>query len=255
MLELAGIRVNRDGRDILSLPELSVSGHEFTVILGHNGSGKSTLMNLLARQLTPDAGHIHLNGQPMDQFSQRALAREIAFLPQRLPEVAGLNVRELVALGRFPWRGLFGRWRAEDARAIDDAMTQTDVTRYADQLTDQLSGGERQRAWIAMLLAQQSPLLLLDEPTSALDLSHQYESMGLLRQLNQDTGRGVVAILHDVNLAARYADRILALKGGELVFDGTPDEMLTRDRLSHLYGIDIQLIPQPGKSRPVAVVA
>lgn len=255
MLELNGIRVHRDGRDILALPELSISGHEFTVILGHNGSGKSTLMNLLARQMAPDAGEIRLNRRPMDDYSQRSLAREIAYLPQHLPPVAGLNVRELVALGRYPWRGLFGRWRATDARAIDEAMAQTGVLEYADHLTDQLSGGERQRAWIAMLLAQQSPLLLLDEPTSALDLSHQYESMGLLRQLNQDTGRGVVAILHDVNLAARYADRILALKGGELVFDGTPDEMLTRDRLSQLYGIDIQLIPQPGKSRPVAVVA
>ncbi|WP_148861153.1 ABC transporter ATP-binding protein [Marinobacter fonticola] len=255
MLELSAIRMNRDGRDILKLKQLSIAAHEFTVILGHNGSGKSTLMNLLARQSVPDEGEVRLNGQPIRSFSQRALAREIAFLPQRLPEVAGLNVRELVALGRYPWRGLFGRWRSEDAEAIDDAMVRTDITAYADQLTDQLSGGERQRAWIAMLLAQQSPLLLLDEPTSALDLSHQYESMRLLRELNQGSGRGVVVILHDVNLAARYADRIIALKGGALVFDGTPDELLSHDRLSHLYGIDIQLLPQPGHERPVAVVA
>lgn len=255
MLELNGIRVHRDGRDILRLGNLSVAAGEFTVILGHNGSGKSTLMSLLARQQMPDAGSIRLNNQPIDALSQRDLARQIAFLPQRLPDVAGLNVRELVALGRYPWRGLFGRWRAEDARVIDEAMAQTGVTPFADQLADQLSGGERQRAWLAMLLAQQSPLLLLDEPTSALDLAHQYESMALLRRLNRDTGRGVVVILHDINLAARYADRVLALKGGRLVFDGAPEALLSRDRLSDLYSIDIQLIPRPGQARPVAVVA
>lgn len=255
MLELNGIRVHRDGRDILRLGSLTIAAHDFTVILGHNGSGKSTLMNLLARQLTPDEGAIRLHDQPIDALSQRDLARQIAFLPQRLPDVAGLNVRELVALGRYPWRGLFGRWRTEDARIIDEAMAHTGITPFADQLADQLSGGERQRAWLAMLLAQQSPLLLLDEPTSALDLAHQYESMALLQTLNRDMGRGVVVILHDINLAARYADRVLALKGGKLVFDGAPDELLSRERLSDLYNIDIQLIAQPGQARPVAVVA
>ncbi|MGP4844528.1 ABC transporter ATP-binding protein [Marinobacter sp. 1Y8] len=255
MLELTDIRVHRDGRDILALDSLTINARDFTVILGHNGSGKSTLMNLLARQMAPDEGAVKLEDKPIERYSARDLARKVAFLPQRLPEVAGLNVRELVRLGRFPWRGLFGRWQAEDLAAIDDAMARTDVTHYADQITDQLSGGERQRAWIAMLLAQQSPLLLLDEPTSALDLSHQYDSMSLLRDLNQQSGRGVVVILHDINLAARFADRVLALKGGRLVFDGAPDELLSEPRLSELYSIDIQLVSQPGHTRPVAVVA
>lgn len=255
MLELNNIRVRRQGRTILSLDRLSLAADEFSVILGHNGSGKSTLMNLLARQLQPDEGALCLDGKALTAWSQRAFARRIAFLPQRLPEVAGLNVRELVRLGRFPWRGLLGRWQADDHAIVDAAMQQTDVAHYADHMTDLLSGGERQRAWVAMLLAQQSPLLLLDEPTSALDLSHQYELMALLRRLNRETGRGVVVILHDINLAVRHADRILALKQGRLVFDGTPDALLSEERLSALYDIDIRLCPHPSQPEQVAVVA
>lgn len=249
------IEVRRDGRLTLALDELQLAGDQFTVILGHNGSGKSTLMNLIARQLQPDTGTLQLDGKPLASFSQREFARRVAFLPQRLPDVAGLTVRELVRLGRFPWRGLLGRWQAEDQRMIERAMAQTDVEQYADHLADTLSGGERQRAWIAMLLAQQSPLILLDEPTSALDLAHQYELMTLLRELNLATGRGIVAILHDINLTARYADRIVALKQGRVFFDGSPEELLNNPLLSQLYDIDIELIEQPGSARKIAVVA
>lgn len=249
------IEVRRDGRLTLALDELQLAGDQFTVILGHNGSGKSTLMNLIARQLQPDTGTLQLDGKPLASFSQREFARRVAFLPQRLPDVAGLTVRELVRLGRFPWRGLLGRWQAEDQRMIEQAMAQTDVEQYADHLADTLSGGERQRAWIAMLLAQQSPLILLDEPTSALDLAHQYELMTLLRELNLATGRGIVAILHDINLTARYADRIVALKQGRVFFDGSPEELLNNPLLSQLYDIDIELIEQPGSARKIAVVA
>lgn len=255
MLKLNDIQVRRDGRLTLALDELQLAGDQFTVILGHNGSGKSTLMNLIARQLQPDTGTLQLDGKPLSSFSQREFARRVAFLPQRLPDVAGLTVRELVRLGRFPWRGLLGRWQAEDQQMIEQAMAQTDVEQYADHLADILSGGERQRAWIAMLLAQQSPLILLDEPTSALDLAHQYELMTLLRELNLGTGRGIVAILHDINLTARYADRIVALKQGRVFFDGTPDELLHSPLLSGLYDIDIELIEQPGSARKIAVVA
>jgi iron complex transport system ATP-binding protein len=255
MLSMQGIQVRHDGRITLDIDALDIAGDAFTVILGHNGSGKSTLMNLLARQTEPVGGRLTLDGHPLTHYSQREFARRVAFLPQRLPEVAGLTVRELVRLGRFPWRGLLGRWRQDDSDAIEQAMRETDVLQYADHLADTLSGGERQRAWIAMLLAQASPLILLDEPTSALDLSHQYELMALLRGLNQSSGRGVVAILHDVNLTARYADRIIALKQGRVFFDGSPDDLLSGPLLSELYEIDIQLIDQPGAARRIAVVA
>lgn len=255
MLELNNIRVHRQGRDILSVDSLKLATNEVTVILGHNGSGKSTLMKLLARQLLPDQGELRLNGQLLSAYSQRELAREIAFLPQQLPPVAGMDVRELVLQGRYPWRGLLARWNEQDQRLVEDAMAQTDVLRYADQLTDLLSGGERQRAWVAMLLAQQSPLLLLDEPTSALDLSHQYELMSLLHRLNRKTGRGVMVILHDINLAIRFADRILALKQGRPAFEGVPDALLSERTLSELYDIDIRLCAHPERDAPVAVVA
>lgn len=255
MLQLTDVKVNRQGRDILSIDSLSVATDKVTVILGHNGSGKSTLMNVLARQLVPDQGEISLNQRPLEKLSQREFAREIAFLPQQLPEVAGLSVRELVLQGRYPWRGLLGRWTDEDKAFVDTAMAQTDVLQYAEHITERLSGGERQRAWIAMLLAQQSPLLLLDEPTSALDLSHQYELMQLLKRLNQETGRGVVVILHDINLAARYADHVLALKNGQIAFNGHPSTLMCEKKLSELYEIDIRLCPHPEDSTPIVVVA
>ncbi|MDX1587568.1 MAG: ABC transporter ATP-binding protein [Oleiphilaceae bacterium] len=254
-LTLSDIRVRHGRNEILRLDRLHLSGDELTVVLGHNGSGKSTLMQLLARQITPQQGQVRLNDRPLADYSQKSLARQLAFLPQQLPPAAGLTVRELVRLGRFPWRGLLRPWGRDDRVIVEKAMAQTAVTPYADRLVDELSGGERQRVWIAMLLAQQSPLLLLDEPTSALDLSHQYECMTLLKDLNRTTGRGMLVILHDINLAARYADRIIALRHGELAFDGSARELLSGPRLKALYGIDLHLLEQPGQPHPVAVVA
>lgn len=255
MFDLTNVVVQKSGRTILDIDQLRISPDQFTVILGHNGSGKSTLMNVLARQIQPDTGDIQLNGQPINHLSQRQLAQLVAFLPQNLPEVSGLTVRELVKLGRFPWRGTLGRYSQEDHDIIEQAMQQSDVAQFADHLTDQLSGGERQRAWVAMLLAQQSPMVLLDEPTSALDLAHQYELMSLLRQQNQQSGLGVIAILHDVNLATRYADRVIALQHGRMVYDGSAETLLSTTLLSELYGIDIQVVKHPNLKSPVAVVA
>lgn len=255
MLSLRNVRVERDGRTILSLPALQFDPSAFTVILGHNGSGKSTLMNLLARQLEPDRGEVTLDGRPLAAIAARDFARKVAFLPQQLPQVDGLTVAELVRLGRYPWRGMLGRWRAGDHQRVRQALQDTDIAHHAGRPLDRLSGGERQRAWIAMLLAQESPLILLDEPTSALDLAHQYELMALLARLNRGSGRGIIAILHDVNLAARYAGRIVALKRGELFFDGPPAQLLDSPLLSGLFDIPIRLLPRGADLPPVAVVA
>jgi iron-chelate-transporting ATPase len=255
MLCLRNILVERDGRQILSLPSITIDPTAFTVILGHNGSGKSTLMNLLAKQTQPDQGSITLGDQPLAAISARDFARKVAFLPQQLPQVDGLTVAELVRLGRYPWRGMLGRWRDDDAALVQQAMQDTDVLHQAQRPVEQLSGGERQRAWLAMLLAQQSPLILLDEPTSALDLAHQYELMALLSRLNRQYGRGIIIILHDVNLATRFAQRIIALKHGQGFFDGTPEQLLDSPLLTRLFEIPISLLPRECDALPVAVVA
>ncbi|KEA62636.1 Ferric hydroxamate ABC transporter [Marinobacterium lacunae] len=255
MIEISNICIEHEGRSILSIDQLTLNTNEVTVILGHNGSGKSTLMHLLARQRKLQKGSIRLKGRELKALPAKHFAREVAFMPQQLPSTSGLNVRELVMLGRYPWRGLIRRWTDEDQQCVEDAMQHTDIDSFANTPLESLSGGERQRAWIAMLLAQSSPLLLLDEPTSALDLSHQYELMQRLKHLNRNLGRGVIVILHDLNLALRYADKIVALHSGQVCFSGTPKALLCEQRLSKLYNIPIQLIDQPGQATPVAIVA
>ncbi|OEF23664.1 ABC transporter ATP-binding protein [Vibrio rumoiensis] len=255
MFKLNQVRVHRDNRDILSIDELTIPTNGLTIVLGHNGSGKSTLVNLLSGQAEADSGSVTLNNTEITQFSQKQLAREIAFLPQKLPDVAGLTVQELVRLGRFPWRGVFGRWQHNDEQIISKAMEKTGVQQYANNLADKLSGGERQRAWVAMLLAQQSPVLILDEPTSALDIHHQYHLMDLLQALNQETGCGVLVILHDLNLALRYATHIVALKQGKIAFSGKKELLLDEQRLTELYHTDIQLLDHPKQpEQKIAVV-
>jgi iron complex transport system ATP-binding protein len=252
MLELSGIRVAHGRRTVLSVDRLCLGGPGLTAVLGHNGSGKSTLMRLLARESRPDAGTVTLEGTPLPRYAQRALARRLAHLPQHLPEAPGLSVAEFCALGRFPWRGLLGRWSAADRAATGQALAETGLSDLAGQDIDSLSGGERQRAWIAMLLAQEAPLLLLDEPISALDPAHQLEVLSLLRRLARSGARRVVAILHDVNLAARHADRIVALKQGEVVFDGPPEALIDADVLSRLYDVRAELVAHPRGGLPIA---
>ncbi|PJK30881.1 ABC transporter ATP-binding protein [Minwuia thermotolerans] len=255
MYELTDIEVRLGGAHILSVDGLSLATDRVTAILGHNGSGKSTLLSLLARQRGPTRGSILLDGTQLTSIGQRQFARQVAFLPQRLSEVPGLSVRELCGLGRFPWRGALGRWTDDDHAAVEEALKLTDLLHLRERLVDELSGGERQRAWIAMLLAQQSPVLLLDEPISALDLAHQVDILTLLRDLNGRAGRGVIVILHDINLAARFAHRLLVLKGGRIAFDGSPQKILDRETLSDLFGTRIVLVDHPGRELPLAVPA
>ena len=245
MFELRDIHIVRDGRPILSIPSLTLPTTELTVVLGHNGSGKSTLVNLLAGQAAPDQGTIHLDGKNLAHYNKKMLARQLAFLPQKLPASAGLSVRELVRLGRFPWRGAFGRWHQDDNAVVSQAMDKAGISSFADTLADNLSGGERQRAWVAMLLAQQSPVLILDEPTSALDIHHQYQLMNLLRELNKSQNVGIIVILHDLNLALQYASHIVALKNGQIAFEGPANLLNDEQRLSNLYETRVRLIDHP----------
>ncbi|MGF1694337.1 ABC transporter ATP-binding protein [Vibrio lamellibrachiae] len=254
MYKLTDVEVVRDQRTILSIPDLTIEDNQFTVVLGHNGSGKSTLVNLLSNQFSPEQGQVLLNEKRVGEYNPKQLAKSVAYLPQKLPEVAGLNVTELVRLGRFPWRGLFGRWNDQDAQIIEKSMQMTGVSQYANTIAEQLSGGERQRAWVAMLLAQQSDILILDEPTSALDIQHQYQLMGLLKELNEQTGKGIVVIIHDLNLALKYASRVVALKGGKVAFQGETELLHDEALLSDLYATPVKLMPHPTQNHKVAVV-
>ncbi len=245
MFTLSGVEMVRGGRSILSIDQLCIPTNELTVVLGHNGSGKSTLVSLLSGQQAPDKGSVLLDKVPLASMNSKSLAKSVAFLPQKLPESAGLTVRELVRLGRFPWRGALGFWRQQDADIIELSMEKTGVKAFADTFVDELSGGERQRAWVAMLLAQESPVLILDEPTSALDVQHQYQLMALLSELNQKQGCGVIVILHDLNLALRYATHIVALKKGHIAFDGPASTLADEERLSDLYQTPITLVDHP----------
>lgn len=233
----------------LTLPARRVVG-----LIGHNGSGKSTLLKILARQQPASTGAVQLEDKLLGDWGDRPFARKVAYLPQQTPPAVGMLVRELVALGRYPWHGALGRFGQVDREKVAEAMALTDVAGFADRLVDTLSGGERQRVWLAMLVAQDAECLLLDEPISALDISHQVEVLTLIRRLAEERGLGVVVVLHDVNMAARFCDEIIALHSGRMIARGTPDEILTPERLQWIYGVNMGVMRHPDTARPLAFV-
>ncbi|GLK73859.1 ATP-binding cassette domain-containing protein [Ancylobacter dichloromethanicus] len=246
LFELADARFCVGGRMLLHPLTLTVPAGRVVGLIGHNGSGKSTLLKLLGRQLAASAGEIRFEGRPIGAWNARAFARRVAYLPQTAPATGGMTGRELIALGRYPWHGALGRFSPQDRQKIDEAISLTDTTAFADRLVDTLSGGERQRVWIAMLVAQDAGCLLLDEPTSALDIAHQIEVLALIRHLCRQRGTGVVVVLHDVNMAARFCDDIIALHGGKLLARGAPAQMVTPETLERVYGIAMEVIRQDG---------
>lgn len=243
------------GRMLLEGVTLTVQPGRVVGLIGHNGSGKSTLLQILARQKKPLRGSIRFDGRPLGDWAPRAFARRLAYLPQQPPLGAGLLVRELVALGRYPWHGALGRFGREDAAKVADAIELADLGPLADRLVDTLSGGERQRVWLAMLVAQDAACLLLDEPTSALDIGHQVEVLDLIRRLSLERGLGVVAVLHDVNMAAWFCDELVALRQGRLIATGTPDEMMHPDRLRDIFGIPMGVMASPETGWPISYPA
>lgn len=233
----------------LTFPQGKVCG-----LIGHNGSGKSTLLKMLGRHQPPASGEVLLNGVPLPQWDNKAFAREVAYLPQQLPAAEGMTVRELVAMGRYPWHGALGRFRQEDREQVEEAIALVDLKPLANRLVDSLSGGERQRAWLAMMVAQNSRCLLLDEPTSALDIAHQVEVLGLIQRLSRERGLTVIAVLHDINMAARYCDHLVALRGGEMIAQGPADSLMQGAVLEQIYGIPMGILPHPAGGAPVSFV-
>jgi ferric hydroxamate transport system ATP-binding protein len=222
-------------------------------LVGHNGSGKSTLLKLIGRQLEPTQGEIRFQDRRLRDWSSRAFARKLAYLPQNTPVAPGMTVRELVALGRYPWHGALGRFGETDQAKVDEAIARTALGALSDRLVDTLSGGERQRAWIAMLIAQDAECLLLDEPISALDIGHQLEVLGLTSTLSRAEGITVVTVLHDINMAARFCDWIIALRGGRLIAEGTPEDIMTPEMLERIYEVRMDVMRQPDSGRLIAL--
>lgn len=221
-------------------------------LIGHNGSGKSTLIKLLAKQQPLSSGQILFENQPLASWSNREFAKRVAYLPQHLPTATNLTACELIAMGRYAWQGLFGRHSEKDDQAVARALALTHTERFADQLVDTLSGGERSRIWLAMLLAQQSQFLLLDEPLAALDIAHQVEVMELVHKLAHELHLGVIIVIHDINLAARYCDHLIALHNGRLLAEGDAYQIVNTPSLHAIYGIELNVITHPDTQRPVS---
>lgn len=248
LFSLNGVTLDVPGRRLIDGLTLDIAEGVVTALIGRNGSGKSTMLKLLAGQLRPDAGGITHAGRTLTGWAPRELARLIAYLPQVTPPAEGMRLSELVALGRYPWRGALGRFRAEDHAAVDAAMDRCGLRPLADRLVDTLSGGERQRGWIAMMLAQGARTLLLDEPTSALDVAHQVEVLGLVQDMCRQTGLSAVIVLHDVNMAARFCDRVIALETGRLLLQGPIPDLMTPEALARVYGLPMHVAAQGGRA-------
>ncbi len=254
LFELEAVSFAVPERRILEPLTITLPARRVIGLIGHNGSGKSTLVKLLARQQPASSGIIHFQGKALKDWGDRPFARKVAYLPQAIPPATGLLVRELVALGRYPWHGALGRFGESDKERVTAAMRLTDVEPFAGRLVDLLSCGERQRAWLAMLVAPDAECLLLDEPISALDVAHQVEVLSLVQRLSKEAGLGVVVALHDVNMAARYCDEIIALHSGKLIVRGTPAEIVTPRQLEAIYGVAMGVMPHPDLQHPITFV-
>ncbi|WP_114786243.1 ABC transporter ATP-binding protein [Vibrio tetraodonis] len=254
MFQLQDASFAVEDKIILHPTKLGFKKGMITTLLGHNGCGKSTLVKLLGRQNQPASGDVLFNDKPVSSFSSRDFALNVAYLPQHPPITDGVTVRELVFFGRYPWKGIFGRYSKKDHLLVDEAIEKVGLTSLHDRFVATLSGGERQRAWVAMLLAQQSSCVILDEPTSALDIAHQYELLSLIQELNKTSGLTVIMVLHDVNMAAKFSDQLVALHSGRVIAEGTPQELMKPDTLMKIYGMKLELFLHPVTNQPISYI-
>jgi iron complex transport system ATP-binding protein len=247
------LHLSYGGDDIVQGLDLEIPIGRITVIVGANACGKSTLLRGLARLMSAREGCVHLDGQEIGRRPTRDVATRLGILPQAPVAPEGLSVADLVARGRHPHQRWFRQWSTEDQAAVADSLAATDMTDLADRPVDELSGGQRQRAWIAMALAQGTPIMLLDEPTTYLDMCHQVEVLDLLAQLNEAEGRTVVLVLHDLNQACRYAHHLVAMKGGRIVAEGAPADVVTETLVREVFGLETRIVPDPVSGTPLVV--
>ncbi|PYI55083.1 ABC transporter ATP-binding protein [Paenibacillus flagellatus] len=252
-LETNRLTLSYGEQPIIENLDLSIPQGSITVLIGGNGSGKSTLLRSMARLLKPESGSVLLDGDNIARLSTREVARRLAILPQGPTAPEGLTVLQLVKQGRYPYQSWLKQWSEEDERMVTRALEATGMTELAERAVDSLSGGQRQRAWIAMTLAQDTPTILLDEPTTYLDLTHQIEVLDLLFDLNENEGRTIVMVLHDINLACRYAHHIVAVKNKTVYASGSPEEIVNEQLIRHVFDLECRIVPDPIFGTPMCV--
>lgn len=253
-VRLAGrdLAVGYGTREVIRDLDVGIPTGELTVIVGPNACGKSTLLRALARMLKPVRGTVELDGAPISGYAPKEVARRLGLLPQGPEAPDGIVVEDLVARGRYPHQGVFRQWSAADDEAVANAMRRARVADLAERRISELSGGQRQRVWIAMALAQQTPILLLDEPTTYLDITHQIEVLSLARDLQRE-GRTVVVVLHELQLAFRYATNLIVMRDGDIVAQGRVEDVVSAELVERVYGLRCTLITDPVSGRPIVV--
>ncbi|WP_330295683.1 ABC transporter ATP-binding protein [Streptomyces sp. NBC_00503] len=254
-LTAENVTLGYDQRVIAENLSVEIPDNSFTVIVGPNACGKSTLLRALSRMLKPSRGRVLLDGQAIGSMPAKKVAKTLGLLPQSSIAPDGITVADLVSRGRYPHQGLLRQWSQEDERIVAESMASTGVAELADRAVDELSGGQRQRVWIAMALAQQTPLLLLDEPTTYLDIQHQIDVLDLCAELHENRGRTLVAVLHDLNHAARYATHLIAMRDGKVVAEGPPAEVVTAELVERVFGLRCQIIQDPQTGTPLVIPA
>lgn len=247
-----GLTLSYDKRVVASDLDVTIPDGSFTVIIGPNACGKSTMLRALARMLKPRAGAVHLDGAVITSLPSKEVARRLGLLPQSSIVPDGITVADLVGRGRYPHQRLMRQWSREDEVAVAAAMESTDVTDLADRCVDELSGGQRQRVWLAMALAQETPILLLDEPTTFLDIAHQIEVLDLCADLHEQ-GRTMVAVLHDLNQACRYATHLIVMRDGRIVAEGDPASIVTAALVEEVFELRCEIIEDPQSGTPLIV--
>lgn len=252
-LSIHDLTVGYHAKAIVKKVNLDLPDGKIIALLGQNGCGKSTLLKAIARILDPLEGEIQWQGKDILKQSSRYLATQLALLPQTQPIPEGIKVKDLVAYGRSPYTGFWGRLNAEDKRVISAMMKKVGVNEFSEKLVSELSGGQRQRAWLAMTLAQDTPYLLLDEPTTYMDLNHQVELMKLFKALNE-AGKTIITVLHDINQAARYCDYLVVMKEGKIITQGEPAAVITQSMLKSVFCLNAQVHQDPVANTPMCIV-
>ncbi|WP_442636783.1 ABC transporter ATP-binding protein [Rossellomorea marisflavi] len=252
-LQTKGLTLAYGERTIIDQMDLDIPKGEITVFIGGNGCGKSTLLRSIARLMKPKEGSVLLDGESISSLSTKEVARKMAILPQTPVSPEGLTVLQLVKQGRYPHQSWLKQWSRKDEEIVEDALRATGMEEFRDRKVDELSGGQRQRAWIALTLAQDTDIILLDEPTTYLDMTHQIEILDLLFELNEKEGRTIVMVLHDINLACRYAHNIVAIRDREVYAQGKPEEVISCELVKHVFGMDCQVSSDPLFGTPLCI--